>query len=773
MARGEKNGGDRRLPVWWCTAAIIVGIVCLVGSVSLLFADGESSWRDTRATSRGIILGAALVAFGLFTVVNQGDHRKDQKTRHARDDRPPAPDGTPTAKPDAAGSSINLERMLLHSDDVLATLRDLVLHGKGQADLADLSALLSRSGLMEWEDAPVVRANRLRRNGRWWLTAPDVELDEKAFGRLVGIEGALNVGEDLAREKREGSLDARAREALKVLDRSPKDKDEQGLMAYLLQGSEKGGEWSCRLRFADAVENLPAPLRVEMGFQSNARRGVMCVDVCLPGPPCLSFAADSPEARASLARLYALWLSLALGNLALGPRTGASHVVVNGHEWGSDDCILSLDLTPESLRSLMDSARSAQGELPQSGSLRARTREDGWLDTVEPFMRRDGEVVCPPERLREVELDDSPCNAAVARACGARRVSDLGIMEKAGRVAAWNSIVKDLGNSTQEAVSQLMSLRDSTTDLTVAEACDRASKALVEGSADASDKRGLSLLFVDGGVLANTLRSARRALEGEPTPDQLKSALDELERALSPISEMGVYLDDSDSVYRYFNSIAERIAYNRTVDDGGRTVRLVPDEYYSAHSLAARILNMLGRGEEALAHVEELTRIAPITPDAALGKVRCLEEQSRIFEAADELKRAIGCSATASDMSVCFYRLAYMEWKLGRNDLAVACYQRSIELHPQMAQSAREEMRDLIEANEGLSPYPADEVMPALAAGGLPTGELKGMRDQTRDALVACADAGLFGAARPLASIMLELNRDDALIDVRDSLTRP
>ena len=59
------------------------------------------------------------------------------------------------------------------------------------------------------------------------------------------------------------------------------------------------------VRFADAVENLPAPLRVELDFQSNVRRGLMCVDVRLPGPACLSFAADAPEARARAARLHA------------------------------------------------------------------------------------------------------------------------------------------------------------------------------------------------------------------------------------------------------------------------------------------------------------------------------------------------------------------------------------------------------------------------------------------------------------------------------------
>ena len=760
MSRGEKNDGAQQLPTWWCVASVVAGMVCLVASFAPLLAEGDLGLRDMRTTSRGAVLGVALVAVGLFFMAD----RKGREPRRTSAERPPAPS--------PSSSAINLERMLLHSDDVLATLRDLVLHGGDQRGLEDLLVLLARSGLMEWEEAPVVRANRLRRNGRWWLTTPDAELDGEALERLVSIEGALNVGEDLTRGARGTDLEARVSAALEVPALAPRTASERGLVDYLLEGSEKGGEWSCRLRFADAVENLPAPLRVELDFQSNVRRGLMCVDVRLPGPACLSFAADAPEARARAARLHALWLSLALGGLALGQRSGVSRVIVNGLDWESGDCVLSLDLTSESLGALTRAVRASRGALPESGALRARRRADGWLEAVEPFMRRDDEAVCPPGRFREVELDDAPCSGAVAAACGARRVSDLGILEKAGRIAAWDSVAGELGDSTQDAVSRLMGMRDATRDLTVAEACERTSKALVDGSVDVSDRRALSRLFVDGGALASATRRARAALEAEPSPDRLRDALEELERVLSPLTNMGVYLDDPATVYRYFNSVAERIAYNRTVDDGGRAVRLVPDEYYSAHSLAARVLNTLGRSEEALTHAEELTRLAPLTPDAALARVRCLEGQSRIFEAVDELKRAIGYCSTVSDMAICFYRLAYMEWKLGRNDLAVACYQRSIELHPVMAQSAHEELSDLVAATEGLSPYPADEVMPVLTAGGLPAGELDGMRAQTRDALAVCADAELFGVAYPLASVMLELNRDDALLDARRSLMR-
>ena len=319
-----------------------------------------------------------------------------------------------------------------------------------------------------------------------------------------------------------------------------------------------------------------------------------------------------------------------------------------------------------------------------------------------------------------------------------------------------------------------MDLRDATADVTVAEACERTSKALVDGTLDVSNKHELAVLFVDGSTLSRAVLRARQELDAEaPSPEGLSSALDELERGLSPVTEMGIYLDDSATVYRYFNSVAERVVYNRTVDDGRRSVDLVPDEYYSAHATASRILNMLGRTEEAEAHVRETMRIAPVTTDAKLGMVRCLEEQSRIFEAADLLKEAIAHAATVRDMSICFYRLAYMEWKLGRADLAVACYQRSIALHPDISQHARAELEDLVASEEGLSELEADQVLPALEAAGIPTGPVDEVRSVMLAAAAASTDAGIFDVARPLTGAVVEIDRDDVMIDVQRSLRHP
>lgn len=691
----------------------------------------------------------------------------------------PAAEKEPGAPGEDAKPRARVEEMLLRSDNALETLRDLVAHGQGQTDHGSLPALLARTGLMTWESPPAMGAHRLRRNGRWWLKAAD-GLSKDDYDRLLGIEAALNLSEDIGGLPEDGTLEDALRTVLsQVAELTPRQdagSEEQG---WLLGDSREGGEWRLRMGLANFLENSPAPFRISFSMQANAEEGLVFLSLEVPRPAAFALVApDDASLRAAQARAYALGSALLAARGAFESEGGAAarRVVVSCHEHEGRASLLSLDLTRESLGQLSRAARTLaleEGPLPDDPALRASVRQDGWLSPVRPFLRTRDRTLAPPARHREVELDDSPCDEAVARTCGARRVSDLGIMEKAGRAAAWNQLVHKLGSTTQDAVSRLMDLRGKADDLTVAEACERTSKALVDGTLDVSNRRELAKLFVDGSKLARTSQQARTVLRSRPTPQDLESALAALDETLSPITEMGIYLDDRDTVYRYFNSIAERVFYNLTADDQGRGVCLVPDEYYAAHSSAASILNMLNRPEEALAHVDELMRVAPATPDAALAKVRCLEEQTHIFEAEDLLKETVPRCSTARDMSVCLYRLAYMEWRLGRNDLAVACYQRSIELHPEMSEMARHELADLLASDRELSLLSEEQVVPTLEEAGIPAGDVERLRRQTRDALVACTDAGIFSVARPLASVLLELGRDDALLDVQRSLMRP
>lgn len=755
MAQPRRTSGRD----WMGIAAIAVGATIALAGIMLFLSGDNLDSRDMRTVSRALIVGAAAAAYGLYRLGSSGS----QGSRR-------------TGKGDGAGAvrGASLEGMLSHSEDAVATLRDITDHGGG--GFGDLPELLRRAGLMDWVDAPAVNAHRLRRSGLWWLSFSEGARDAAELERLIALEGALNLYERLVSSPPapSRSLDARVEAVLgRTHELRPKKPESTEFLDFLLKGADPRGEWACRVRLADAVENLPAPVRVHADFQTNVSAGLAVVDVRVPDPASFPAPAETGSSRGGIAAGYALRAALAIGRAALDSSPAVSRAVINCLGYGGEDFLLSLDLTADSSRRIASKLGSVRDALPQDEALRARQRPDGWLGPVTPVLERGCPEVCPPERFREIELDDSPCPEAVGRACGARRVSDLGISEKAARVSAWHQLESGMGESTQDAVSRLVKMRYEATDVSVAEACERTSKALVEGRADIADLPRLSRIFVDHTALYEASELAANTLEGEPTPEELEEVLARLEGALSPLTETGLYLDDNESVYRYFNSSIERVTYNLTVPGDGRTVRLVPDEYYTAHSVAARILNLLDRPADALSHSEELMRLGPVTPDAALSKVRCLENLSRIFEAAELLTDAIRYASTTYDMAICFYRLAFMEWKLGRADLTVVCYQRAMELHPRVATNARPELKDLLDANPGLHTLPPERIVPELAEAGLPAGDTGALCARTRDALVATTDANLFNLARALCATLLEFERDDALVDVRQSLVMP
>ena len=676
-----------------------------------------------------------------------------------------------------------LDDLVLRSSDVIASLADLVRHGDAPADLR---ALVERSGLLGWSGAPRVEAKMLQRSGHWWLYAAD-ELPDADYDRMLAAELLLNLTDDLHYQASSvngsapadvAALDDRIARILGAVDGLDPFGAPDESTTFLAQGAEEGGEWAARLAIADFAESLPAPLRVAVSFQVNIADGLTVVDVEVPRPQVFVSVASDEAGRAAWSRSYAMRLCLALGRGAFGASGRIERVVVNGHEHGTRTPVISIDLTRSGLDRLRDELRALLvGELPQGLGIRWYATADGRLAPVDPIMTVWDDAVAPLSRWEGVEENHLPAPDAVAVATKSRAVSDLGINEKFVRIEAWNEAAGWLGASTRRAVAAFEARRQKATDRTVAEACERVSRALVDGDIDVFDRQSMALLFVEGGELATTVRDAALRINGKPghTAEEVEDVLARLDAALEPASQTARYEDDTENVFRYFNSTAERVRYNLEADDNGRELQLVPDEYYAAHAQAAQLLVALGRHEEALAHAREDVRIAPYTTDAALTEVRCLEELSRVHEAVDVLELAIERASNVREMSICFYRLAFMEWKLGRGRTSVACYQRAMELHECVRDRAARELADVLAAEKRLGKLSREEARETIVAEGIPYGDVEGLRTMMRDAAVACADAGLLSAARPLAGVLLEAGNDDALLDVYTSLvpTRP
>ena len=336
---------------------------------------------------------------------------------------------------------------------------------------------------------------------------------------------------------------------------------------------------------------------------------------------------------------------------------------------------------------------------------------------------------------------------------------------------AWNRLQPQLAGTTEQAVSALVALRDTASDITVVEACTRTAQALVDGSADLDDLQTLGELFVDGSSLDRAVARSNQLLDDTDGHEDPEAALKVLEAALAPIDDMGAYLDDETYVYRYFGSVAERIHHNRVIDERGREIRLVPDAYFNAHINASIALGMLGRTQEAMQHADICLRLAPTSTYATMRKVRLLEAESRIYDAADLIIEALRHAVTPRDAAICHYRLAYMQWKLGREDLAVACYQRAMNWDTEMRAQASEELSDLLESSSSLSRLTDEQADALLAREDIPLGCVRTDGERTLAAAVACIDDGALLSARPLMASLFGMNSDDVVMGVYRSLS--
>ena len=676
----------------------------------------------------------------------------------------PAPEKPASPSPNPSAQTLQL--IMIRSQDALSTLRELATHDFEST----LATALRKTDILALEDGPRFGCAHIKQSERFWFQCDLRSATPEDYDILSSAEAVLNTYQDalLAPWRTDDTLqDMRC-----VVDRL-------GYVCYDAEAAliptklteDMSGEWGTRLRFARYCERLRLPFRTAYTFDVNLQANAMEIKASVPRPLCFAFLGYGALECADAARFYAIELAevLAQGAFAVNPQV--EHVHVLCHEQGSSDALISLLIHRDEL----DKGRVRTGvgtniaRLIEEGILVATLSDDGWFAPLPCVPKRLEGLMERPDRWVPPELKEGAIPEALAQSTRSRSYSDLAINENAARKEAWKELEPALDGKLGTAVKRLVALRDSDADLSVVEAANRVADALVNDAIDVDDTKAMQQLFINGSSLDQACGFARAALQNGDH-DAKEAALARLESELAPLMQTGLYLDDELSVYRYFNSIPERISYNFEVDDESRELRLVPDAYYAAHSLALRLHAFLGNFDMAFTHAEELCRIAPHTSDAILAKVRLLEDNTQIIEASELLHGLIEHAPTHQAMALAFYRLAFMEWKLGRSDLSVACYERSAQVSPSIAQQAAPELEDLLRAESTLKHLTREETEAALAEAGIPLGDDEALFERIARATQASTDAELFPIAWQLASFYADARRDDVSYAVYRSL---
>lgn len=775
------------------TFLVLTSIVFLIASIALMF-DGD--------VEVGLFLmpvTLAVMVGGITIIVMQARGKGDAGTKEEQPrivsveplggsaPQAQAPTAQAAAEHHDANSSApaspteDVANLVYRSDDLFASLRDLVRHESHVgSDKFHLAEMLVAAGVMDWTDAPTCEGGRLSHNHHFWIRMSTDELTDEQYDMLVATEAALSVNQDLPRVQQlplgDPTTIAATQQLLRDMaamriESSPLTDEGLRVCYHGAAAEQTPGEWVVRSRIGNAAESVSTPFRVAHELRFNLESGLVVLSLETPRPRCMAIFSADPTQQTGIARAYALRLAVLLATHAFDASPSVRRVVVNCHERNQDATRLSIDFDRTLLAALQKVAAGAQVErgFPTDPRIRASFAH-GWFDVVEPFVSLGDPQATPQQARIYPELDDRASSPEVRRLTGATRISELGINENAARLAAWDALQAHLPTTTERAVQELVAVRDAASDITVVEACTRCIQALVDGKADLDDTAALGCLFIDGSALDVAVARSSELLDEESNHDDPEAAYQVLAAALAPIDDMGAYLDDETTVYRYFGSVAERVKHNLTVNEGGRTIKLVPDAYFNAHSQASIALGRLGRLEEALTHADLCLHLAPTSVYATLRKVRVLEGMSRIYEAADLIREALRGATTAHDAAVCHYRLAYMEWKLGREDLAAACYTRSLTWNTDMSAQARSELNDLLESTPSLTRPSAEQADALLAREGIPLGCVKTDGEQMLAAGVACIDDRAFYTGRALMASLFGMNSDDVVMSVYRSL---
>lgn len=677
----------------------------------------------------------------------------------------PSRSSVPPSSPELSPETLKL--MMVRSGDALSTLRELATHDPESA----LSCALRATGILELDDDARFGCAHLQRSGRFWFQTDLSSASTERYDVLTSAEAVLNTYQDaLSAPSASSDPFIRMREVYARIPRAVYEAESK--MTLTNERERMRGEWGTRLRFAEFCEHIALPFRVSYGFDLNLRDSAFDIVANVPRPRCFSYLAADGEGCARAARAYALDVAQSLAQGAFDAHEQVAHVQVRCHEQGSDEIVLSLAIDRSDLPNGRVGASLGLDlqELLAGGYAQATVGQDGWFVPLEGSADRLNGLMDRPDRWTAPELCEGTLPEALATDCGARVFADLAINEGAGRAEAWGKFEDCLDGTLAGAVRQLMALRDASRDLSVAEAANRLADALVNDVVDVGDIDAMQELFINGSSLDQACALARAALADDDF-DTKETALARLEAELAPLMETGLYFDDELNVYRYFNSIPERIAYNLEAEDATRAVRLVPDAYYVAHSLALRLHDTFGNIDLAFEHAAELCRIAPCTPDATLAKVRLLEDDAQVIEASEQLCALIESAPTPHAMALAFYRLAYMEWKLGRSDLSIACYVRAMDISPSMNQQAEPELEDLLNSEPTLKRLKPEQAKAALTEAGIPLGNDGAVFERIAHAAQTTTDAEIFSVARQLASFYADARRDDVAYAVYRSLS--
>ena len=548
-------------------------------------------------------------------------------------------------------------------------------------------------------------------------------------------------------------------------------------LASELPAGRQTGQWQGRSRIAAGIEGMALPLRIEVRFRLDLPKGLVKFEMRAPDTPMLVSLFDKPEGEAAMmAKRYAQQVGLLLVDVAMRSSALIEQVELAARTIGRNGAEDAPLFFASFDRDLYE--RSSGFKEERKGDPSVRYQNDAGQEAPASFESIEAALTQPRTD------PDAILSPEVARACKAQTYRDLKIFFDAELRSVAERLADAIAaaDDTADAVAKVRQIQDEmsarSSDARAAAAFTRLLRALAEGAIDPHEQNTTVNCFLGEDECMQAYRRSEALCEAG-NPDE---AIQVLTDAVGKIEGSGFFADSETTVYRVFDSYASRLTYNQVkagaipvstdapvLQDQGKETRLAPDSYGFCLFELANLLCSSGRDEEAARFAKKAIQITPTMSAGyrALGRVYVFKDD--FANARTVLERALVLMTSPDDIAALYYHLAYVLWKSGDPETALACYIKALQTSNVVSASCISEIEEL--QKETALPLPLSEDIDKLLEKAevplVPTAEvIKALEEGA----IAALDDDLFDVARSLLSFVFRYRNDDALVGVLRSL---
>ncbi len=551
-------------------------------------------------------------------------------------------------------------------------------------------------------------------------------------------------------------------------------------------GPAEHGEWSVRHAIAEAVESVRLPYRLDVQYRTNVSGGDVAIEMAYVPPqvfPRTSYVAGlgvvptTSHMRKRMASEYAVRVGLLIAAHAFHASNRVSRVWVSSIEQTPSKrrCMYSACWERRSFATI--NMRHIRTPLATLNALGGNHRIDNEaLTPCEPLFSIEDERFCPAMRHDLWRLSERVLSNPAAQALGTSRVSGLAIHEELPRILAAEEAMRLMPSendsyATERCVKAVLAAAGGMSDPDVWDAATYVVNLLIDGLLDPTDAESLYESF----VMHNEARVGLERAQKKLLESGAAQAIRHLERTLEPSTREGRFQDTPVISYRSFGSFTERILYNRAHAHDNKSVILIPDDYVAAHlSVSALSLGPdapVEIVERALQHARWALEHAPFSATAHQTAAACLERLGRYEDARDQLKSYLGIAYQLRSIGIAYHRLAVLFHELDEPRVCQACYQRCLQVFPELMPIVLAECQSLVSNGATFEDAMEPDVVDAVLEGaGIPLAPTQDTVNALFEASVAAIDAEVFPVARELMQAIASLTHDDVMLDIYRSI---